>query len=116
MKIKLLILCVTIGGGLLLCGDPFSDKLKLDGWDKAFYGAMKGGFMIGEAGGTEDDLQKVFLLVNAGDTNALQLWLNAQATNCPAVVRKGITLGWMAHERGVSVDEIIAMYLANKVK
>jgi hypothetical protein len=46
---------------------------------QAVYGAMRAGWLIGASGGTEAEMQNVFLRINAGDTNAVQDWLNAQS-------------------------------------
>lgn len=55
------------------------DVKQLSPVHQALYGAMRSGYTIGAAGGTEADMQAVFLKIKAGDTNAVQDWLNAHS-------------------------------------
>ena len=55
------------------------DVKKLSPVHQALYGAMRSGYTIGAAGGTEADMQAVFLKIKSGDTNAVQDWLNAHS-------------------------------------
>lgn len=64
---------------LIITGSAIAlDVKQLSPMHQALYGAMRAGYTIGAAGGTEADMETVFLKVKAGDTNAVQDWLNTQ--------------------------------------
>ena len=46
--------------------------------NQALYGAMKAGWIVGHIGGTEDEMDKIFLAVKSGDTNAVLRWLDSK--------------------------------------